>query len=115
MNQLTKVALLLGVFLLGCAAEDLVVPPARAGTSPTRWEYACKTGYAESDVATIANKFGPEGWELAGVGSAFGGGSVWCFKRPCLDTEPWRLVPLPHPVASHCLSELAESSSRRGP
>jgi hypothetical protein len=28
MNQLTKVALLLGVFFLGCAAERLVVPPA---------------------------------------------------------------------------------------
>ena len=83
MSQPRKFVLVLGVFFLGCAAERLmVVPPARAGTSPTRWEYACKTGYENEDVAAMANKFGPEGWELAGVGPAHGPGSVWCFKRP---------------------------------
>src|SRR5690348_6309430 len=33
------------VFIVGCAtggvAAQLVVPPVRAGTSPTRWEYQC--------------------------------------------------------------------------
>ncbi len=77
MTQLTKVALLLGVFFLGCAAERLVIPPARAGTSPTRWEYLCKEPELDSTINRMANEFGAEGWELAVVDR-----TIWCFKRP---------------------------------
>jgi hypothetical protein len=81
MSQLHKVALFLCVFFLGCAAEHLlVVPPARAGTSPTRWEYACKI-WDYDGVTTKANLFGAEGWELVTV-AALPYQETWCFKRP---------------------------------
>jgi hypothetical protein len=87
MSQAKKVALLLAVFFLGCAAERFIVPPARAGTSPQRWEYACQR--ATEDVTKMANAFGLQGWELtAAAGTAWGGAlsheetMLWCFKRP---------------------------------
>ena len=81
MSQFKKVTLLLGVFFLGCAAERLIVPPARAGTNPQRWEYVCKEEYGEDGVTKIAKEFGAQGWELA---AAAGPGTrvAWCFKRP---------------------------------
>jgi len=86
MSQAKKVALLLGVFFLGCAAERLIVPPAHAGSTPQRWEYACKEAGGEKDVAKMANQFGAAGWELVGGSTATGynGGiePTWCFKRP---------------------------------
>jgi hypothetical protein len=88
MSQAKKVALLLGVFFIGCAAEHfIVVPPARAGTTPQRWEYACER--ANDDVTKMANRYGIQGWELAAAaGEAWGGAMahdetmIWCFKRP---------------------------------
>jgi hypothetical protein len=73
------VMLLLGI-VIGCAAERLiVVPPARAGTSPQRWEYACRdTPWGTEAKTQMANQFGEQGWDLAGVIV----GSQWCFKRP---------------------------------
>jgi hypothetical protein len=58
------------VFVIGCAtggvAAQLVVPPVRAGTSPTRWEYKCVFVKAETvDLDATLNKLGAEGWELA--------------------------------------------------
>jgi hypothetical protein len=63
------------VFVIGCAtggiAAQLVVPSARAGTSPTRWEYQCaQVGSAATDVTTALNRLGAEGWELASVAPA---------------------------------------------
>jgi hypothetical protein len=60
------------VFILGCAtggiAAQLVVPPVRAGTSPTRWEYQCASVYKDTGGMTAAlNKLGAEGWELASM------------------------------------------------
>jgi hypothetical protein len=60
------------VFVIGCAtggvAAQLVVPPVRAGTSPTRWEYQCAAIYKDADRITAAlNKLGAEGWELASM------------------------------------------------
>jgi hypothetical protein len=82
MNQMTKVALLLGVFFLGCAAERLIIPPARAGTSPTRWEYFCKGAYPDEEVTKVANAAGQQGWEMAAAGAAGQVGvPIWCFKR----------------------------------
>jgi hypothetical protein len=77
--------LFLGI-IVGCAAERvLVVPPARAGTAPQRWEYSCIN--ANDGVTQQANQFGQQGWELA---AAAGGpntwnglpSTIWCFKRP---------------------------------
>jgi hypothetical protein len=76
--------LVLGV-ILGCAAEHvLVVPPARAGTSPQRWEYVCKDELGASRVAQMADQFGQEGWELVTAAAGMGPGAevTWCFKRP---------------------------------
>ncbi len=58
------------MFIIGCAtggvASQLVVPPARAGTTPTRWEHFC--GEVEYDVLTRElNKVGAEGWEVVSV------------------------------------------------
>lgn len=47
---------LLFAFVLGCAAAQLVVPRVRAGTNPTRWEYACTPDVREF------KKLGAEGW-----------------------------------------------------
>jgi len=56
------------LFILGCATggavAQLAVPPVRAGTDPTRWEYNCissEAGTINSDL----NKMGGQGWELA--------------------------------------------------
>jgi hypothetical protein len=81
MSQAKKIAFFLGVFFLGCAAERLIVPPARAGTTPQRWEYTCKDETGDGDATTMANQMGREGWELATAGThAYG--ATWCFKRP---------------------------------
>jgi hypothetical protein len=63
------------VFVIGCAtggvAAQLVVPPVRAGTSPTRWEYHCTRFPAEAEeVTSTLNKLGAQGWELAGMTSS---------------------------------------------
>jgi hypothetical protein len=64
-------------FVLGCVTKAIVVPPARAGTNPTRWEYRCVKAFNPEEDA---NKLGAEGWEL---GSAVGvAPALWCFKRP---------------------------------
>jgi hypothetical protein len=83
------------VFIVGCAtggvAAQLVVPPVRAGTSPTRWEYQCVAGagvHTEEVTATL-NKLGAAGWELASLTpkETFAGGEgditsyVLCAKR----------------------------------
>jgi hypothetical protein len=76
MNRAKTAAMLLVVFFAGCAASRLIVPPARAGTTPQRWEYLCKKETGEERVATMANEAGQQGWEM--VGSS---GITWCFKR----------------------------------
>jgi hypothetical protein len=78
MNRAKTAFVLLVVFFAGCAASRiLVVPPARAGTNPQRWEYACIAGGNAPFVSEVANKFGAEGFEMSGAS-----GMTWCFKRP---------------------------------
>jgi hypothetical protein len=84
------------VFILGCAtggvASQVVIPPVRAGTAPTRWEYYCLRVEGGGGVTSTLNKMGTEGWELVGVApahhsaaSAFSGSEVnmymFCAKR----------------------------------
>ncbi len=86
--HLAKTSIALVALLVGCGASavasQLVIPKARAGTSPTRWEYLCLvaqpevTNRTKSDVETF-NRAGAEGWELAAVGGV--GDVAWCFKR----------------------------------
>jgi hypothetical protein len=85
-----------------------VVPPARAGTSPQRWEYICKSATenfdAQVDATTaMANAYGREGWEMTGSGSGGGdrGEVTWCFKRPYLERQGGS----PRPKASESDSE----------
>jgi hypothetical protein len=62
------------VFIVGCAtggvAAQLVVPPVRAGTSPTRWEYKCAEVEDVDDrggLTTPLDEFGDKGWELVSL------------------------------------------------
>jgi hypothetical protein len=87
-SRTKHVALLAAAFFAGCAAEaHIMIPAARAGTNPQRWEYACVR--ADEGVTQLANEHGQQGWELAaaaGEGSGTGLTSheamIWCFKRP---------------------------------
>lgn len=45
-----------------------------------KWEYRVVRGVARVDEAEL-NRMGGDGWELAGVGQAAGGGEL-IFKRP---------------------------------
>lgn len=78
------------VFVIGCAtggvAAQLVVPPVRAGTAPTRWEYQCVE--SDKDVLTSTlNQFGAQGWELVSIaprrtpGGAYVDRYALCSKR----------------------------------
>ncbi len=86
-SQLSKVALLPVVFFVGCAAERVLeVPPARAGSSPTRWEYVCRELCGDAEAQKTANAMGAAGFEFAGAASPAGGAAdppapTWCFKR----------------------------------
>ena len=83
---------LMTTFVAGCIAAlmQLVVPPVRAGTNPTRWEYQCISEVEKpwkGEGATKLNAMGAQGWELVlqhhPVPGAVGIGyyDVWCFKR----------------------------------
>jgi hypothetical protein len=65
----------------GVGAANLVVPPARAGTNPQRWEYQCVEERQPETVTAAANKLGAQGFELASA-AGVGGYELWCFKRP---------------------------------
>jgi len=73
-------------FIAGCIASQLalVVPPARAGTTPQRWEQKCLSitafGVAElpAPMSQAISRMGAAGWELTTAGSP----DVFCFKRP---------------------------------
>jgi hypothetical protein len=81
------------IFVIGCiaggAASQMVVPPARAGTAPTRWEYLCSQS-THSPVDAL-NKAGEQGWELVTLfpstydkkigGNLETGTFGYCFKR----------------------------------
>ncbi len=55
------------IFIIGCAtggvASQFTVPPVRAGTSPTRWEYLC-TAASRETVGKHLKPIGQEGWEM---------------------------------------------------
>src|SRR5262245_10206346 len=83
------------VFVLGCATggvvAQLMVPPARAGTSATRWEHL-SSRVPNGELTSNLNRSGAEGWELVSMTPGhqdheFGGGFeidlfVVCSKRP---------------------------------
>jgi hypothetical protein len=76
MNRSLVIALVSLGFAAGCLISWLspvLVPPARAGTTPQRWEYQC-----DNDVRGF-NRLGREGWEMAAGGGVAG---TFCFKRP---------------------------------
>jgi hypothetical protein len=84
MRTSNSVAVLLLGIIVGCAAERvLTVPPAHAGTTPQRWEYACIDGLQPDPVAKAANQFGQQGWEMVTASGAWANyAPTWCFKRP---------------------------------
>jgi hypothetical protein len=63
------------------AAATMVAPPARAGTSPARWEYLCETLNYEQLVGAV-NDAGAKGWELVSVSHQDVFHELFCFKRP---------------------------------
>jgi hypothetical protein len=87
------------VFIIGCAtggvssqlaSSQLIVPPARAGTNPTRWEYLCASN--SMLLSSDMTRSGSEGWELVSAvpvheehespAGSRADGFVYCFKRP---------------------------------
>ena len=86
MKKLCLAMALTIAFLVGCitahVASDLVVPPARAGTSPQKWEYFCFKGTFAPEIQEAANKAGGQGWEMVAATGGGGKYSDWCFKRP---------------------------------
>lgn len=80
MRTITRVGLFTGVFLLGCAASRVVIPPATAAGSQ-KWDYACFNENDEEDITATAKKAGHQGWELVAA-TGGGTGKIWCFKRP---------------------------------
>jgi len=79
----TKTGLAFVAFVVGCgaggAASQVLIPSARAGTNPTRWEYMCihDPDLGETDTVAAWNRAGTQGWEL-GLLRRDGDG---CFKR----------------------------------
>jgi hypothetical protein len=79
MRRFATAASIFAAFLAGCVAARAVIPVARAGTTPQRWEYHCETlglGTMRGFTETL-NQAGVEGWELAGLTTQY-----YCFKRP---------------------------------
>jgi hypothetical protein len=88
-----SVALVLLGMVAGCAAAAvaprIMVPPVRAGTSPTRWEHTCTTSSIwvmedQQKVSAELTRFGREGWELVTSVNEHRGTNSWtsfCFKR----------------------------------
>jgi hypothetical protein len=77
------------VFIVGCTAggvaAQLVVPPVRAGTAPTRWEYKCadiEDRDYSGGLTTPLNAFGDKGWELVSLLPSGGDTYLTCAKRP---------------------------------
>lgn len=70
--NVTKTWIALAAFVVGCgaggAASQLVIPSARAGTNPTRWEYTCIRAHdpmvGETDALAAWNRAGAQGWEF---------------------------------------------------
>lgn len=74
-------------FLAGCVVAQTfqvrVAPPARAGTTPQRWEYYC--AYASNGldgVQSVAAAAGLQGWEMVNFESSDVRVKAVCFKRP---------------------------------
>lgn len=86
----TKVAIALGfvvAFLAGCLVREVggarAFPPARAGTTPQRWEYQCD--YAPrglNSVQELGNAAGAKGWEMVDFHGDTERVNEVCFKRP---------------------------------
>jgi hypothetical protein len=80
MFEMKRLIPLAAVFVGGCMPPTSI----RIIHSPQpweRWEYACmkpaSAAGAAADLASEANRYGADGWELAASD-----GGVWCFKRP---------------------------------
>jgi hypothetical protein len=83
MRQPQSVAILFLGVIVGCAAERVfAVPPARAGATPQRWEYACEEAYVDRETTEMANKYGQQGWEMVATTPTPLSRAMWCFKRP---------------------------------
>ncbi|HMF40231.1 MAG TPA: hypothetical protein VKQ32_06035 [Polyangia bacterium] len=75
------------VFVIGCAvggvSSQFIVPPVRAGTNPTRWEYYCLEDTEK--LVERSDKLGAQGWEMTAASAVAAHNDpyfVWCFKRP---------------------------------
>jgi hypothetical protein len=93
-----RVLLLAVAFLAGCEASQVArtafdVPLAHAGEPAQRWEYACTLADAVDQFTARANKFGAQGWDIAGSGPSAMGQGFWCFKRPLSAAATARTAP----------------------
>ena len=86
MNKMLAISLVVAGIGIGCAAGtvavNLMVPEARAETSPSRWEYMCEktprsfTGTPVEAIVDFWNKAGAAGWRKY---DSYGG--YTCFIR----------------------------------
>ena len=67
-------------FVIGCAASQVVVPPASAAPAQ-RWEYECVAALQDTPLTTHANELGKAGWEMTVAVSPSPNHAVVCFKR----------------------------------
>jgi hypothetical protein len=75
-KHITTISLALIAFVF--VTEALVVPPVRAGTNPTRFEYKwVKESSDASEAEKVSNQMGAQGWELVAVERP-----IYHFKRP---------------------------------
>ncbi len=90
MKKMSIGSVIIIVFLLGCASSSIVsqllVPPVKANSNPTRWEYTCaiipdwysKNEEKKQTAMAKINEFGSQGWEMTETPDIHS----FCFKRP---------------------------------
>ncbi|MBI5512043.1 MAG: hypothetical protein HY903_25070 [Deltaproteobacteria bacterium] len=71
-------------FVAGLLASDRLIPPAKAATTTSKWEYLCEPKMPKpwkEEGEAVLRDLGAEGWELV-LQMQNPNMDVWCFKRP---------------------------------
>jgi hypothetical protein len=80
MNRSTLALAIVCAAAIGCAAGAVatsrVVPPARAGSNPQKWEMTCVEENNARKLKDWGNKAGDQGWELAAASTPIDVGRV---------------------------------------
>ena len=68
---------------MGRPRTALAVPPVRAGTNPTRWEFKCFRARSDADIERQSNRLGAKGFAPSHTVRTGGRGAapLLCFRR----------------------------------